>query len=79
MPLAGPRQVWTWSRIDGTVQRHRVRPAKFEACWVEECSNGWMMWTEDFLCESPEQALQQARAHFEKIVRDAQAVLARID
>jgi hypothetical protein len=83
MSRPGPRQVWTWSRIDGSVKQHRVRPSVFdEGCWVEEwgneCSWGWQQWPEAYLCNSPEEAARQARDHFQRIISDAQMVLARI-
>jgi hypothetical protein len=74
----GPRQVWTWSRIDGSVMRHRVRPSKFEGCWLEEYPYGWSLWPEDYFCDSAEEATRQAREHFRRIANDARAVLAQI-
>ncbi len=74
----GPRQVWTWSRVDGSVLQRMVRPSKFEGYWIEEYPWGWTQWPDGWLCDSPEEAARQAREHFQRIVRDAQAVLARI-
>lgn len=78
----GPRQVWTWSRIDGSITQHLVRPSKLADCWVEDWddsySYGWQRWPEQYLCSSPEEAARQARAHFQRISDETQAILARI-
>lgn len=78
-PAEGPRQVWMWSRMDGTVTRHRVRPSKFVDCWVEEYSNGWTLWGPERLCSSPEEAAYQARDHFRRQRDRAMEILARIE
>lgn len=78
MAAEGPRQVWIWSRVDGSLMQHRVRPGKLKGCWIEERPTGWEQYPEYFLCDSPDEAIRQARAHFQRIARNAQAVLARL-
>jgi hypothetical protein len=77
-PKEGPRQVWMWSRVDGSVTRHRVRPAGRQDCWIEEWPLGWNQYPETHLCNSPDEAARQAREHFERIMQRTQAVLARL-
>lgn len=74
----GPRQVWTWSRVDGSILQHRVRPSKVKGCWLEEYPSGWSISPAAYYCDSREEAERQARAYFQQIANDAQAVLSRL-
>jgi hypothetical protein len=86
----GPRQVWTWSRVDGEIRRHRVRPIIHKVywmgermvedipLWLEDLPDGWARWPDDYLHDSPEAARQAARDHYLKVVQHAQGVLARL-
>ena len=76
--MEGPRQVWTWSRIDGSVTQHMVRPSKIADCWIEEYAGGWHLRPAYSLCDSHDEAVRQARAQFQKIAVRAQSVLDKL-
>jgi hypothetical protein len=86
----GPRQVWTWSRVDGEIRRHRVRPIVHKVygpgertvedipLWIEDLPDGWARWPDDYLYDTPEAARQAAQEHYLQIAKHAQGVLARL-
>lgn len=76
--MEGPRQVWTWSRVDGGVRQHRVTPAVDDDVWLEDHPNGWSEWPASLLCNTPEEAVHEAREHFRRVAAEAGRVLSRL-
>lgn len=77
--MNGPRRAWTWSRVDGHITQVYVRPSQQSGCWIEDRPSGWTQYPDYFLCDTLDGAAQQARGHFQQIITEARAAIARIN